>query len=166
MKNDHKAIRALLERWGSCKRRSFAALDLPRSVPAFDPANYEYEFGKPPNWKRKRILPDEEKKYRQMRQQSSKPAMRPRTPNYIGDSVIRQVDVLIDEMPQIYKDVATLKFVEQLGNNEVAIRLNRSVRAVEERIAFIYRKMKTNLDIIREQNHRKTTETHARRACS
>jgi len=146
MRDDHRFIKSILEMWGIYKRQSVSVLGLPKSTPAFDPENYEYQYASPPSWKRKRIPQKDEKNYRQMRQQSTKPSMGARIPNYISNTRMNYIDTLIKELPDVYQKVAEMKFIEQLNDKEIAAKVQRSTRAIEKRVERLYQRINNQID--------------------
>jgi len=153
MRKDNKIIRETLRSWGAYKRRSLGALGFPKSCPAFDPENYEYIYGSEPNWNRKRILPQDEPRYRTGKQQSTRPDMKPRIPNYIGNHSMNYVDNIISGLPKNYQQIATMKFVEELKNEEIAKEINRTCKLVEARISNLYRRLNDEIDRSMLRNH-------------
>jgi len=146
VREDHKFVKSVLESWGTYKRQSFSVLGLPKSTPAFDPENYEYQYASPPSWRRKRIPQKDEKNYRQMRQQSTKPSMGARIPNYISNTRMNHVDTLIKRMEKVHRETAKYKFIDELKNKEIAEVECTSVDTVEKRVRKIYLYINEKLD--------------------
>ena len=146
MRSDVRYAKTLMEMWGTSKRKALATLGYPRSTPVFDPTNYEYLNFNDPSYKRKRIRADEESKFRQMKQNSTKRYRTPATPYYIGDSTMNHIDNIILEMSPIYREVAELKFIDQMKDKEISEKIDRTIRAVENRVNNIYKIIINRID--------------------
>lgn len=145
MKDDNREIRFALQSWGAYKRRSFAALNYPSSISAFNSKHRERQVSDP-SWNRKHIDESDEHKFRQRKQVSTRPKRRQLIPAYIGNKYVNVLDIVISELPKLYRDHAEFKYVYELKDAEIAEKASKTVKAVEKRTSKLYCLIKEKLE--------------------
>jgi DNA-directed RNA polymerase specialized sigma24 family protein len=145
MKDDNREIRFALQSWGAYKRRSFAALNYPSSISAFNSKHHEPPVSEP-NWKRKHISENDEYKFRQRKQISTRPKRKQLIPSYIGNKYVNMLDIAISELPKLYRDHAEFKYVYELKDVEIAEKASKTVKAIEKRTSKLYCLIKEKLE--------------------